>query len=227
MRLVVEARRQRPAGGKAGERKPVDRRFRAAGEHDLGVAIGDEPRRVADGVRAGRAGGHDGVVRAFEPVLDRDVARGEVDDPARDEERRDAPRALLVERDRGVIDAADAADAGADENAGGILLVGGLRLPRRVLQRLGRGGHRVDDEGIDLALLLRLHPLVGIEAAVGAVAARDLAGDRQARSAVSKLSIFAPPLSPARSRCQLASTPQPSGETIPTPVTTTRRIEQP
>src|SRR5215203_4224366 len=176
-RIVVEVRRQRPAGGKAGERKPVDRRFRAAGEHDLGVAIGDEPRGVADRVRAGRAGGHDGVVRALEPVLDRDVARGEVDEPTRDEERRDAPRALLVQRDRGVIDAADAADAGADENAGGILLVGGLRLPRRILQRLGRGGHRVDDERIDLALLLRLHPLVGIEAAVGAVAARDLAGD--------------------------------------------------
>ena len=50
---------------------------------------------------------------------------------------------------------------------------------------------------------------------------------RQARSEVSKLSIFAPPLWPARSRCQLVSAPQPSGETIPTPVTTTRRIEQP
>ena len=44
-------------------------------------------------------------------------------------------------------------------------------------QRLRGGRHRVDDERIDLALVLGLHPLVGVEGAVGAVAARDLAGD--------------------------------------------------
>jgi hypothetical protein len=46
-----------------------------------------------------------------------------------------------------------------------------------ILERLGRCAHREDDEVVDLALLLRLHPLIGIEAAVGAVAARDLTGD--------------------------------------------------
>src|SRR5262249_56405819 len=44
-------------------------------------------------------------------------------------------------------------------------------------ERLARRTHGKDDEVVDLALLLRLHPLVGIEAAVGAVAARDLTGD--------------------------------------------------
>src|SRR5262249_5174265 len=44
------------------------------------------------------------------------------------------------------------------------------------------------------------------------------------RSETSKLSILRAPLSPASRRRQLVSTPQPSGVTIPIPVTTTRRI---
>src|SRR6202012_4638447 len=46
-----------------------------------------------------------------------------------------------------------------------------------VVERLARCRHREDDEVVDLALLLRLHPLIGIERAVGAVAARHHAGD--------------------------------------------------
>jgi hypothetical protein len=42
---------------------------------------------------------------------------------------------------------------------------------------LGGGRHRIDDEGIDLALLLGLHPLIGIEGAVGTVARWNLAAD--------------------------------------------------
>ncbi len=57
------------------------------------------------------------------------------------------------------------------------LLVIGLRFPAGIGERLRRSGHRIDDIIIDLALLLRLHPLIGIEAAVGTVAARHLHGD--------------------------------------------------
>ncbi|MEY9197925.1 hypothetical protein ABIA16_003041 [Sinorhizobium fredii] len=42
---------------------------------------------------------------------------------------------------------------------------------------MSAAGHRVDDEGVDLALLLGLHPVVGIEGAVGSVAERNAAGD--------------------------------------------------
>ena len=45
------------------------------------------------------------------------------------------------------------------------------------VDRLLGGRHGVDDEVVDLALLLRLHPLVGIELAVGRRAARNEAGD--------------------------------------------------
>src|SRR6185295_3624797 len=50
-------------------------------------------------------------------------------------------------------------------------------MPVGIVERLARRGHRKDDEIIDLALFLRLHPLVGIERAVTAVAAWNHAGD--------------------------------------------------
>ena len=43
--LVVEAGRERAAGGEAGDREAADRRFRAAGDHHVGIAERDEPRR--------------------------------------------------------------------------------------------------------------------------------------------------------------------------------------
>ena len=50
-------------------------------------------------------------------------------------------------------------------------------LPAGILDRLLGSGHRIDDEVIDFALLFWLHPLIWIVGAVGAVAARDDAGD--------------------------------------------------
>src|SRR5947208_737738 len=50
-------------------------------------------------------------------------------------------------------------------------------MPVGIVERLARCAHREDDEVVDLALVLRLHPLIRIEGAVGAVAARDHAGD--------------------------------------------------
>src|SRR4051794_2783093 len=49
---------------------------------------------------------------------------------------------------------------------------------------------------------------------------------RQPRSETSKVWIFLAPLSLARMRFQVGSTPQPSGDTMPSPVTTTRLISR-
>jgi hypothetical protein len=117
------------------------------------------------------------VVRPLEAVLDGDVTAGQIDQAARNEERRDAARATLDQGSGSLVDAADAADAGADQHARGALLLIGLRLPARIAKGLGRGCHRIDDEGVDLALLLGLHPFIRIEGAVGTVAEGNLAGD--------------------------------------------------
>ena len=87
LRFVIEARREGPAGGKAGHCEPADRALGAASHHDVGIAEHDEPRRIADGVRARRAGGDDSVVGPLEAMLDGDVAGREIDEPAWNEER--------------------------------------------------------------------------------------------------------------------------------------------
>ena len=177
LRLVVEVGAERPRLGEAGDADRADGRFRAAGEHDVGVVHRDHPRRIADRVGAGRAGGDHRMVGTHQPIFDRDLAGDEVDQPAVDEVRADPARPLLVQHEALALDARQAADARADRNAGA--------QPRRfvhlgqpgVLDRLARGIDAVDDERIDLALDLVVDALVGIEA-IFVVGRLHLAGDR-------------------------------------------------
>ena len=53
--------------------------------------------RLADRVRAGRAGRHDRVVDALDPERDRELTRGGVDEHVRQEARRDAVGAALAQ----------------------------------------------------------------------------------------------------------------------------------
>jgi hypothetical protein len=117
------------------------------------------------------------VVGTLQPVTNGDVAGGEVDQPARDEERADAAWPLLLEKERRIGDAGQPADAGADQNPRALLLLLRVGLPARVLEGLRGRRHAVDDEVVDLALLLGLHPIVGAELALGLGAARDEAGN--------------------------------------------------
>src|SRR5262249_57714884 len=94
-----------------------------------------------------------------------------------DETRRPPPRPPPLKADRVSGRAGTPADTGPDHHTGTHLVVVGRRLPARIVERLARGAHGEDDEIVDLALFLRLHPLVGIETAVRAIAARNLTGD--------------------------------------------------
>ena len=121
------------------------------------------------------------MVGSLEAVLDRDIPRRQVDQTARNEERADPFWAFFLKQDRGVGDAGQTADAGADEHTGVDLLFARISFPAGVFQGLIGGGNRIDYKVIDLALILVLHPIVGIEVAVGQAAlgdeVRDLAGD--------------------------------------------------
>src|SRR5206468_9423892 len=71
-------------------------------------------------------------------VLDRDIARREVDQTSGDEEGRHLPRTALLQENRGVGDARQAADAGADQGAGGTAVL----FRRRVPIEIGRASCR-------------------------------------------------------------------------------------
>src|SRR5713101_7808921 len=128
-------------------------------------------------MRASRASGHHRMVGTFQAVLDRHITRGKIDQTPGNEEWRYLARAALLEKQRRIGDPGEAADPGADHRAGGAAILFGGRMPIGVIERLARRAHREDDEIVDLALILRLHPLVGVECAVGAVTPRNHASD--------------------------------------------------
>jgi hypothetical protein len=61
---IVVARGQRTRRREAADAQRRDRALGAAGDHHVGIAVLDQPRRLADAVQPGGAGGHDGEVRA-------------------------------------------------------------------------------------------------------------------------------------------------------------------
>src|SRR6516225_5886004 len=110
-------------------------------------------------------------------MCNRDVARCQINESPGNEKRRHAPWSLLLQHDGSFGNPGEATDPGPDHHPGSDLLLVRRRLPTRILQCLLRGAHGEDDEIVDLALLLRLHPLVGVEGAVRTVAARNLTGN--------------------------------------------------
>jgi hypothetical protein len=168
---------ERLAGQEARIADARDGSFRAPGNHHVCIIECHQPRGIANGVRSGGASGHHGVVRALEAMLDGDHARDQVDQRAGNEERADPARALLGQQQRGRLDGRQATDAGADQHAGAVAVVFGLRLPAGVLHGHIGGCHAKADEGVAAALLLRVHVVVNVEGAVGAVAFLDLAAD--------------------------------------------------
>ena len=169
-------RAQRLAGIEARDADLADRTLGAAGHHDVRIVQRDQARRISDGVRAGRAGGDDRVVRSLEPVPDADLARDQVDERTGDEEGAHPLRTALLDEHSGLGNGGQTADARSDHHPGPQLRLVGQVGDARLLHRLLRGGHAVEDEVVDLAPLLRLHERVGIEGTVRAVTHRNLAG---------------------------------------------------
>src|SRR3546814_6058424 len=94
---------------------------------------------------------------------DLNLAGDEIDQPAVDEMRGYATRALLVKDDRFLLDSRQTADARADRNASAVTLFFAHVGEAGILQRLAGGVYAVDDERIDLPLHLVVDALAGIE----------------------------------------------------------------
>src|SRR5262249_13986212 len=117
------------------------------------------------------------MVRSFEAECNRHIASRKIYDTTGDKERRHAARAAFVENHRRFGYSLDTADARSNEDTGRGLLLITFGVPSCIVERLTRRAHRKDNKFVDLTLLLRLHPLVGIVGRVGSVTARDDASD--------------------------------------------------
>ena len=137
LRGVVEVRRHGAAGDEAGDAQGADRGLRAARDHDVGGA-----------------GGDDGMIGPLEPIADRDLAGGEFDQGGGNEEGRDPPRPFFVQLDGGRANGVEAADTGSDDNPGPFAIMIVFGRPARVPYGFVGGGHGVEDEIVDPALVL-------------------------------------------------------------------------
>ena len=77
---IVIASRQRFHIAKPTHRKRRDGTLGAPCHHDIGIAILNQPRGFADGMRAGGAGRHHRQIRPFESVHDRQMAGNHIAD---------------------------------------------------------------------------------------------------------------------------------------------------
>src|SRR3546814_4956716 len=93
------------------------------------------------------------MVGAPEAVLYRNVARGQVDQRRGNEERADPPRTAGVQQNRRLLDRLEAADAGADHDAGPLLRLLVRRLPPRIFDRHAR---RSEEHTSELQSLMRI-----------------------------------------------------------------------
>src|SRR6516164_170660 len=175
-RIVIESRRERPCCGKAGETQPADRSLGTAAHHHIGVVEHDQPRRIADRMRSARASCDYSMVRTCEPVADGDMAGGKVDQIGRDEKRRQAAWAALVQSQCALGDARESAYPGTDHDAGALTGLLTVREPTGVLYRLSRRRQRKDDKSIHLALILGRYPIISIEQSRSGVSPRHLSG---------------------------------------------------
>ena len=120
----------------------------------------------------------------LQAVPDRDVAGGQVDQAPGNEERADAARPLLLQqqrRSRRCRSSPPMPEPISTPVRSCFSCVSAFQPAS--FDRLLGGGHGVDDEIVDLALLLRLHPVVGIELALGLAgrAARSSRSGRRGR----------------------------------------------
>ena len=138
-----------------------DARLRAAREHRVGVAALDHLGRLADRVRARRAGGDDRVVGAFDPERDRELPRDGVDEHVRQEVRRDAARPAVAQRLGLLDDARHAADRRAEHDPDPRWVES---VQAGVRERLPAGGDTEQHVALELPRVLRRDDLARVEA---------------------------------------------------------------
>ena len=129
----------------------MDAALGPAGEDDVGVAVSDELGALADRVRAGGAGGDDGVVGPPHPQLDRDLPARGVDEDVGEERRRDPVRPSLAQDVVLAHQLVETADAVPHDHADAL---GVEAVEVGVLGRLLRGREGEEDVAVELAQLL-------------------------------------------------------------------------
>ena len=150
-------------GVKPPDAKLADCRLRAAREHHIRVAAGDDIGSFADSMQPRRAGRNVCNVGALESLHNRELTRSHIDDASGNHEGRNAARTaghhrVVIGADRG-----QAADAGADCNANHRrILLGDFQS--RILERHQTRAHAEMHKLVETADFLHIQVFPGIKA---------------------------------------------------------------
>src|SRR6516164_842038 len=173
-RIIIEARRQGARRGETSKTQTADRRLGAATHHHIGIVEHNQPRGIADRMRAGRASGHDRLVWPGEAVANRHMAGGQIDQIGGDEKRRKSAGAALMQRQCAVRYPRKTTDPGADHDAGPLTRLFVVRDPTRILDGLRGCRQRIDDKPVHLALVFGRNPIIRVKQPFGGIAAGNL-----------------------------------------------------
>ena len=151
---IVVTRRQRARGAESADAKRRDARFGSTGDHDLGVAVFDQPGGFAETVVSRRACADGREIRPFVTVVDRHQARDHVDNRSGNKERRNLAHAAMRVSLLRLLDHRQSADAGSNADADAFLVPAIIVEPG-----ISDGFHRRNEsemiEGVVATRLLR------------------------------------------------------------------------
>ena len=159
---VVVAPRKRSHIAETGQRAVANRRFGAAGDHRVGLAVLQEVESEAQRVRRRRAGRNRRSIRALRSGANRNVAGGHVRDHHRNQKGADAIRAFFDQLAEFALPRRQTANAAADDHANA-LGVGLVNLETGLSQRFVGRHDRQMDETIHPARFLTVNVVFDIE----------------------------------------------------------------
>src|SRR5690348_2565414 len=117
------------------------------------------------------------MIWTFEAKPYRDIAGREIYQPSRNEKGRKPARSFFMHQDRGLLDPVETANSRTNQHTGATLFLRRIGAVFGIVDGLLGCRDRVYDEIVYAPLFLAVDPLIGIEASVGTIASRNVAGD--------------------------------------------------
>ena len=148
---VVVACGQGLHGRKTAHTQRAHRAFRAAGNHHIHIAVFNQPRRFADGMRAGSTRRHDAVIVAAIAFQNGNMAGNQIDQTARNEKRIDFSCTARHHITRRFLNQRQTADSGADIHTDAVFVQFGKFVQPRIFDGLQSAGNTVMDKRIHTA----------------------------------------------------------------------------
>ncbi len=169
LRRVIERTGQRPCRCKSAKAHAINRRLSTATDRNIRLTATNHPRRIANRLNTRRARSHGCAQRPLETMLDRNIARREIDQKRRDRERRQTAWATAVRDPHRLGNRTEPPYARTNDGRRALLSFFAVSNPTRLSHRLLGRRQRVQNEAVHLLLLFRRRSGVHIEPGLGVI----------------------------------------------------------